>query len=130
MSDEILFAEDTDDEIVLQGRWKVLIVDDEPEVHAVTKLALGDFVFQEKDLEFISAFDGEEAKRMFRKHDDIAVVLLDVVMETDDAGLKVAEFIRNEMNNHFTRIILRTGQPGQAPERDVIINYDIKCLFQ
>ena len=125
MSDEILFAEDTDDEIVLQGRWKVLIVDDEPEVHAVTKLALGDFVFQEKDLEFISAFDGEEAKTMFRKHDDIAVVLLDVVMETDDAGLKVAEFIRNEMNNHFTRIILRTGQPGQAPERDVIINYDI-----
>mgnify|MGYP003632312441 FL=1 len=125
MSDEILFAEDTDDEIEWQGKWKVLIVDDEPEVHAVTKLALGDFVFQEKDLEFISAFDGEQAKKMFLEHDDIAVVLLDVVMETDDAGLKVAEFIRNEVNNHFTRIILRTGQPGQAPERDVIINYDI-----
>ena len=125
MSDEILFAEDTDEEIELHGKWKVLIVDDEPEVHAVTKLALGDFVFQEKDLEFISAFDGEEAKRIFLEHDDIAVVLLDVVMETDDAGLKVAEFIRNEANNHFTRIILRTGQPGQAPERDVIINYDI-----
>jgi response regulator RpfG family c-di-GMP phosphodiesterase len=125
MSDEILFAEDTDEEIELQGKWKVLIVDDEPEVHAVTKLALGDFVFQEKDLEFISAFDGEEARRMFLEHENIAVVLLDVVMETDDAGLKVAEFIRNEANNHFTRIILRTGQPGQAPERDVIINYDI-----
>ncbi len=125
MSDEILFAEDTDEEIEWQGKWKVLIVDDEPEVHAVTKLALGDFVFQEKDLEFISAFDGDEAKRMFLEHENIAVVLLDVVMETDDAGLKVAEFIRNEANNHFTRIILRTGQPGQAPERDVIINYDI-----
>jgi response regulator RpfG family c-di-GMP phosphodiesterase len=125
MSDEILFAEDTDEKIELQGKWKVLIVDDEPEVHAVTKLALGDFVFQEKDLEFISAFDGEEAKKIFREHHDIAVVLLDVVMETDDAGLKVAEFIRNQMDNHFTRIILRTGQPGQAPERDVIINYDI-----
>ncbi len=125
MSDEILFAEDTDEEIELQGKWKVLIVDDEPEVHAVTKLALGDFVFQEKDLEFISAFDGEEARQIFREHDDIALVLLDVVMETDDAGLQVADFIRNEINNHFTRIILRTGQPGQAPERDVIINYDI-----
>lgn len=125
MYDEILFAEDTDEEIEWQGKWKVLIVDDEPEVHAVTKLALGDFVFQEKDLEFISAFDSEEAKKMFLEHDDIAIVLLDVVMETDDAGLKVAEFIRNEANNHFTRIILRTGQPGQAPERDVIINYDI-----
>jgi response regulator RpfG family c-di-GMP phosphodiesterase len=125
MSDEILFAEDTEDEIERHGKWKVLIVDDEPEVHAVTKLALGDFVFQDKDLEFISAFDGEQAKQIFSEHDDIAVVLLDVVMETDDAGLKVAEFIRNDANNHFTRIILRTGQPGQAPERDVIINYDI-----
>jgi response regulator RpfG family c-di-GMP phosphodiesterase len=125
MSDEILFAEDTVEEIEWQGKWKVLIVDDEPEVHAVTKLALGDFVFQEKNLEFVSAFNGEQAKQMFREHDDIAVVLLDVVMETDDAGLLVADFIRNEIDNHFTRIILRTGQPGQAPERDVIINYDI-----
>jgi response regulator RpfG family c-di-GMP phosphodiesterase len=125
MSDEILFAEDTDEEIELQGKWKVLIVDDEPEVHAVTRLALNDFVFQDRNLDFISAYDGEQAKQMFREHDDIAVVLLDVVMETDDAGLIVADFIRNEMDNHFTRIILRTGQPGQAPERDVIINYDI-----
>jgi response regulator RpfG family c-di-GMP phosphodiesterase len=126
MSDEILFAEDTDDDVVTtSGKWKVLIVDDEPEVHAVTKLALGDFVFQDRDLEFISDYNGKEAKQMFLDHNDIAVVLLDVVMETDDAGLKVADFIRNEANNHFTRIILRTGQPGQAPERDVIINYDI-----
>ena len=125
MSDEILFAEDTDDEESWDGIWKVLIVDDEPEIHAVTKLALGDFVFQGKKLEFFSAFSGEEAKKMFIQHSDIAVVLLDVVMETDDAGLLVADFIRNELHNHFSRIILRTGQPGQAPERDVIINYDI-----
>ena len=125
MSDEIFFAEDIDEEIQWQGKWKVLIVDDEPEVHAVTKLALGDFVFQEKNLEFICAFSGAQAKKMFREHDDIAIVLLDVVMETDDAGLQVADFIRNEMHNHLTRIILRTGQPGQAPEREVIINYNI-----
>ena len=55
----------------------------------------------------------------------MAVVLLDVVMETDEAGLEVAEYIREQLHNHFTRIILRTGQPGQAPEREVIINYDI-----
>lgn len=126
MSDEILFAEETDDPRASNaGKWKVLIVDDEAEIHAVTKLALGDFVFQDKGLDFISAYTGEEAKKMFLEHNDIAVVLLDVVMETDDAGLKVADYIRNEINNHFTRIILRTGQPGQAPERDVIINYDI-----
>ena len=126
MSDEIFFAEDIEEEVSEdQGKWKVLIVDDEPEVHAVTKLALGDFVFQDKHLEFISAYSGAEAKQIFIEHKDIAVVLLDVVMETDDAGLQVADFVRNEAMNNFTRIILRTGQPGQAPERDVIINYDI-----
>ncbi len=126
MSDTFLFAEDTEEEIGnLKGTWKVLIVDDEPEVHSVTRLALSDFTFQDKDLSFISAHSGEEAKKLFREHDDIAVVLLDVVMETDEAGLEVAQYVRDVLHNNFTRIILRTGQPGQAPERDVIVNYDI-----
>lgn len=126
MHDEILFAEDVENEPTEEyGKWKILIVDDEPEVHAVTKLALSDFVFLDKRLEFVSAYSGAEAREIFLSQPDIAVVLLDVVMETDDAGLQVANFIRNEANNLFTRIILRTGQPGQAPERDVIVNYDI-----
>ena len=126
MSEQFLFAEDTEEEVQEDlGAWKILVVDDEPEVHAVTKLALSDFVFQDKKLEFLSAYSGEEAKELFKKHPDIAVVLLDVVMETDDAGLKVADYVRNHLHNQFTRIILRTGQPGQAPERDVILNYDI-----
>ncbi|MDF2179391.1 DUF3369 domain-containing protein [Aliiglaciecola sp. CAU 1673] len=126
MSDDLLFMDESDDDLpVSRDNWKILIVDDEPEVHAVTKLALSDFVFQEKGIEFLSAYSGQEAKQLFMQHKDIAITLLDVVMETDDAGLRVAEFIRNEANNHFTRIILRTGQPGQAPEKDIIINYDI-----
>lgn len=126
MNDDLLFADDVDEEPAESlGSWKILIVDDEPEVHAVTKLALSDFALNGKTLEFISAYNGEEAKKCFREHDDIAVVLLDVVMESDDAGLRVADYVRNDLDNHFTRIILRTGQPGQAPEKDVIINYDI-----
>ena len=126
MSDDLLFIDDFDDhDFQERESWKVLIVDDEPEIHAVTKLALTDFVFQDKDIEFISAHSGEDAKDVMRAHNDIAVVLLDVVMETDDAGLRVAEFIRKEVKNYFTRIILRTGQPGQAPEHDVVMNYDI-----
>ena len=126
MSEEFLFADDTEDQVEEQlGSWKILVVDDEPEVHAVTKLALSDFVFQDKKLEFLSAYSGAEAKMLFEEHSDIAVVLLDVVMETDDAGLLVADYVRNTLHNQFTRIILRTGQPGQAPERDVILNYDI-----
>ena len=130
MNDDFLFAEDEKDTSTENlGSWKILIVDDEPEVHTVTKLVLNDFILNGKTIEFISANSGEEAKAMFREHNDIAVVLLDVVMETDDAGLQVANYVRNELDNHFTRIILRTGQPGQAPEKDVIINYDIKHGF-
>ncbi|GAA61597.1 response regulator [Pseudoalteromonas sp. BSi20652] len=127
MMGDFLFSdepEETINEIEL-GTWKVLIVDDEPEVHAVTKLALSDFEFQNKRLEFISAYSGAEAKELIKEHPDAAIVLLDVVMETDDAGLQVAKFIREEAKNNHIRIILRTGQPGQAPERQVIINYDI-----
>ena len=110
MFDEFLFADDVEESEALQREsWKVLIVDDEPEVHTVTKLAFSDFVFQDKDIEFISAHSGEDAKRIVTEHDDIAVVLLDVVMETDDAGLQVANFIRNDARNYFTRIVLRTG---------------------
>ena len=125
--DDFLFSDEALDEVneVVQGSWKVIVVDDEPEVHAVTKLALSDFEFQDKRLEFISAYSGEEAKQVIQQHPDAAIVLLDVVMETDDAGLKVAKFIRETAKNNHIRIILRTGQPGQAPERQVIVNYDI-----
>lgn len=126
MSDDFLFAEEPEPTVaVLNGSWKVLIVDDEPEVHAVTKLALSDFTFQSKNLTFFSAYSGSEARDLIKQHPDTAIILLDVVMETDDAGLLVARYIREELHNEHVRIILRTGQPGQAPERQVIINYDI-----
>src|SRR4249919_4164069 len=105
--------------------WKVLLVDDEPEVHEVTRLVLGNFRFEERPLDILSAMTAEEAKEHLAEHDDIALVLLDVVMESDQAGLKLVEYIRNELGNRNVRIVLRTGQPGQAPEHEVIIKYDI-----
>lgn len=126
MNSQFLFADEPVQQQELpQEYWKILIVDDEPEVHAVTKLALSDFSFLGRGLEFHSAYSGEEARELATLHPDAAIVLLDVVMESDDAGLHVARFIREELGNRFTRIILRTGQPGQAPERTVIVNYDI-----
>lgn len=104
---------------------KVLIVDDEEEVHLVTKTVLRQFVFEGQKLELFSAFNGDEAIELLKKHDDIQLVLLDVVMETDDAGLIVAKKIRKELNLRKVRIVLRTGQPGSAPEKDVIDHYDI-----
>lgn len=126
MPNDFLFNDESiEDTPALDSNWKVMIVDDEAEVHAVTKLALSNFQFQNRRLEFISAYSAEQAKKAIIDHPDTAVILLDVVMETDDAGLQVVDFIRNHIQNHFVRVILRTGQPGQAPERQVIINYDI-----
>jgi response regulator RpfG family c-di-GMP phosphodiesterase len=105
--------------------WKVLIVDDEPEVHEVTKLALRHFSFENKGLTFLHAYTCDEAKKLITNNPDTAVILLDVVMETDDAGLEVARYIRENIRNQMVRIILRTGQPGAAPEKDVIVNWEI-----
>ena len=105
--------------------WKVLIVDDDKEVHAVTKLVLSSFEWDETPLHFLSAYSAYEAEQLFLEHNDIAVALIDVVMETDDAGLQLIKNIRDEIKNQATRIVLRTGQPGQAPEREIIREYEI-----
>lgn len=108
-----------------QRLWRVLIVDDDVDVHAVTRLALRNVSFKGRELELYSAYSGREAYEILRDTPDIALVLLDVVMETDDAGLLLARRIREELHNAIVRVVLRTGQPGQAPEQRVIIEYDI-----
>lgn len=105
--------------------WKVLLVDDEPEVHNVTKLALDGFQYDGKYLEMHSAFSAKEAREMLAQDPGFAMAFVDVVMETDDAGLQLVKHIRQQLGNLHLRIILRTGQPGMAPERFVIENYDI-----
>ncbi|TIH20166.1 DUF3369 domain-containing protein [Marinifilum sp. JC120] len=126
-NDELFFADETPEEV--GGRkgknWKILIVDDEDDVHSTTRLVLDDFAFEGAGLEFLSAYSAEEAVSVLKDNPDIAVILLDVVMETNHAGLELVKTIREGMNNSMVRIILRTGQPGQAPERQVIIEYDI-----
>ncbi len=108
-----------------QTSWKILVVDDDPEVHEVTKLALRKFKFREQPLDILSAYSGSGAKHLIQAHPDAAVILLDVVMEDDNAGLGLVKYIRDVLQNHQVRIILRTGQPGQAPEKEVILEYDI-----
>ena len=125
--DALMFAEDDGALPVIPTGipWKVLIVDDEPEVHNVTRLVLDGFSFDNRRLEFVSAYSAAEARALIPAHPDAAMVLLDVVMETENAGLELARYIREELHNAMIRIVLRTGQPGQAPEEQVILNYDI-----
>jgi len=123
-SGDILFAPD-EEEISDTRSWVVVIVDDEPDVHAVTALALNTFRFDGSGLRLVHAYSGREAMEVMRAEPDAAVLLLDVVMETDDAGLEVARAVREELGNHRVRIVLRTGQPGKAPEAEVIARYEI-----
>jgi response regulator RpfG family c-di-GMP phosphodiesterase len=128
MSDELIFAaEDTpvNDEAAPLRPWKILIVDDDEEVHSITKLALRNFTFDDRPLTFLHAYSGSEGVQTLQENSDVAVCLLDVVMETEHAGLDTANAIRSELKNSFVRIVLRTGQPGQAPEETIIAEYDI-----
>ena len=106
-------------------RWKIAVIDDDHAVHEGTRFALSDYTLNGQSLEILSAYSAAEGQVLMRQHPDIAAVLLDVIMETDAAGLDLVEYIRNEIKNETVRIILRTGQPGQAPERRVIVDYDI-----
>ncbi|QIL43659.1 EAL domain-containing protein [Acidovorax sp. HDW3] len=105
--------------------WQVLIVDDEPDVHAATVLALKGLQVQGRALAFSHAESAAQARALLAQRPDFAVALIDVVMESDDAGLQLVRHIREELGNLALRIILRTGQPGYAPEIDTIARYDI-----
>ncbi len=131
--DEFLFQDDdksqkrktskTDDEI--KEFWKVLVVDDEEDIHSVTRMALKGFTYKNKGIEFLHTYSGKESKEVLKKNPDIAVILLDVVMETNTAGLDLVKYIRDKLGYRFVQIILRTGYPGYAPEREVIVSYEI-----
>jgi PAS domain S-box-containing protein len=109
----------------LKPPWLVLLVDDEPDIHAVLRLALQDVHVMGRSLRLLDARSADEAQRMLVQHPDIALVLLDVVMETEQAGLALVRHIRLVMHNALVQIVLVTGQPGYAPQRDVVANFEI-----
>jgi diguanylate cyclase len=105
--------------------WRILIVDDDVDVHQSTGFAMANTEVFGRQLEFLHAYSAAEAVVILREQTHIAVILLDVVMEADDSGLQLVRIIRKELGNTEARIILRTGQPGYAPEMEAIRDYDI-----
>ena len=128
-NDELIFLEDdggSEIDNTIYKEWNILIVDDDKEIHTVTQLALADLIVNDRKLNFLNAYSAKEAKQLLHDYgNSIAIILLDVVMETDDAGFEVVRYIRETMDLSEPRIILRTGQPGYAPEEEVIKLYDI-----
>ena len=125
--DDLVFADETPADAPVQdgGAWRVLVVDDDADVHSTTTFALGSLEMHGRPLEFLHAYSAAEAMDVLARERDIAVILLDVVMEQADAGLHLVRHVRDTLGRHDVRIILRTGQPGYAPEMDAIRGYDI-----
>ncbi|RZI43030.1 EAL domain-containing protein [Herbaspirillum sp. HC18] len=129
--DDLVFLDETDStsdtpaRAEAKGAWRVMIVDDDTDVHSATTFALSNVEMQHRPLEFVHAYSATEARELLAQEDDIAVILLDVVMEQEDSGLQLVRHIREVLKLIEVRIILRTGQPGYAPEIDAIRDFDI-----
>jgi response regulator RpfG family c-di-GMP phosphodiesterase len=105
--------------------WHILVIDDEPGVHQVTEMVFRRFNFDGRPLKISNAYSAKAGREVMETCDDVALAIVDVVMETDHAGLDLVRYIREDLKNHYTRLVLRTGQPGQAPEEQIIIDYDV-----
>lgn len=124
-SDEPVQITEQEESRVTHFTWRVLIVDDEEQVHKVTALVLNQCEFDNNPIELVHAYSMKEATEVLQAQEPFALALVDVVMETDDAGLRLVQYIREELQDTDVRLVLRTGQPGQAPEETVISKYDI-----
>ena len=112
-------------EKIFDGYWNILVVDDEEEVHSITSIVLKNFIFKNRKVKLYDTYNIEDTKEILSSDIDFSLIFLDIVMESDNAGLLITKFIRDDLQNDTTRIILRTGQPGNAPEQKIIIDYDI-----
>jgi len=112
-------------EKAFDGYWNILVVDDEEEVHSITNIVLKNFIFKNKKVKLYDTYNIDDTKEILSSGIEFSLIFLDIVMESDNAGLLITKFIRNDLQNDITRIILRTGQPGNAPEQKIIIDYDI-----
>jgi CheY-like chemotaxis protein len=113
-----------------ENAWNVIIADDEGMVHMVTEMALKNIEFDGKPLKIHSAYTAKQTLDIIRELPDrVAVILLDIVMETLDAGLQAVPLIRDELTDHEVRIVVRTGQAGRNAQDDIIRNYDINDFY-
>ena len=121
----MIYANDNQEKPLITGSWNVLVVDDEPNVHEMTELALGEFVYANKDLSFTSVHSAAKAIEILKNNQNFHIVLLDIIMENSTAGLEVVEYIRKTLNNRIMRIIIRSGESGKMNQRYIVDNYDI-----
>ncbi|MFA7292766.1 MAG: response regulator [Rhodocyclaceae bacterium] len=126
--DLIVLIEDGEDDSVdvhAQSAWRILIADDDQSVHEATVAALAGQRVHDRPLSFLHTYSAAETISLLASTDKVHLVLLDVVMESPDAGLRAVTDIRNTLGLHDLKIIIRTGQPGHAPEQEIRREYAI-----
>lgn len=129
--DVIAFPDDDPpDEAPAARTWKILVVDDDPDVHDATAFALRGVSVAGRPLELLHANSVASAQQRLAVHPDVAVVLVDVVMETPDAGLRLARSIREDQGLRALRIVMRSGQPGHSSEREVLAGGSVDAYYQ
>jgi len=104
--------------------WEVLIVDDEPDIHQVTDLALKRHTVSGRPMRLHHAKSAAEARRVLEGNANIAMVLVDGFMETEDAGLELCKAIRGPLVRRTVQLILMTGQV-EGPPRAVMASLNI-----
>ncbi|WP_454690109.1 putative bifunctional diguanylate cyclase/phosphodiesterase [Achromobacter aloeverae] len=105
--------------------FTVLSVDDDGEFQRSLRLALANFTFLGEPVRILSVNSAAAAARLLAEGEEIALILLDVVMETDDAGLRLVRSVREVLGNAEVRVVLLTGQPGMAPMKQSLSQLDI-----
>jgi CheY-like chemotaxis protein len=121
--------------LLFAREWPVLLVDDDPDVLAVSQLAMKHVEVDGVPIRLHTAASQAEAIQLLDGQlggtvaPHVAVAFVDVVMESDHAGLELCQYIRETRNDRLMQIYIRTGQPGTAPERSVIDRYDINGYF-
>ena len=93
--------------------WLILVIDDVQSVLDVTCSVLKNLEFEGRGVHLQCAKSAQEAKELYLRYSNPAVILVDCVMETDTAGLDFVEFIRKEQKNHKTQVILRKASPAR-----------------
>jgi len=105
--------------------WKVLISDDDEGIHQITNLILSKEKFDDISIELINKYSAKETIEYLKTHDDIAVIILDMIMEKDDSGISVINEIRDTIKNKHIRIVIRTGQASDKSIYKLINDYEI-----
>lgn len=127
MEDDFVFLDEieTTEDLKTKQSYNILSVDDEQTIHEITNIALSSFIFDDAKLNIVSVNSAKEAKEYLKNNEDISLILLDIVMETNMAGFDVVKYVREDLKNNKTRIVIRTGQAGSLSEEQTMKNFDV-----